>query len=382
MLGHWRFLVVFVLALAVLPAAVLAVDPISNSSGSHAAENATAAAIGAGAIGAAALYKGGFLDDMWNGFTGAMSGLGKTVYFGAKEQYGQYSDIASTALKGDISGAGRKLLEKNLRDAAFVGQTVMDHWEEIAIGVAVAVVIVAAVVTAPVWVPVVAAAAGVSAAAVTAVGVGVGAAAAVGTAYYVATTYGAKLNTVDKNCPLENGAAKECVAARTDVVEQGIVDGTILLASIGIGSAGSTWANAVAKAKIVDHPNVLKAMETILKPRGVKFEPNAEYLRQRGAFGIYDINNKKLTYGDQTRFGDLMHEVRHSTDHAKVGYPTTWKMTEAELNIYNTKTEINAYSQDLDNAKNYGYSDYETKWLTEKVKSLKIDLVKLEGVQK
>jgi len=293
------------------------------------------------------------VNNLWNDFTGAISGLGKTVYLGVKEQYEQYSDIASMALKGDLWGADRKLKEKNLRDMAFVGQTVMDHWEEIAWGIGVAAVVVVAVVTAPVWVPAVAVAVGVSAATVTAVGVGVGAAAAVGTVYYAATTYGAKLNNVDDACTLEDGSAKACVDARRDVVEQGIVDGTIVAASVGIGSGSSTWAKAVAKANVVDHPNVLKAMETILKPRRVKVIKDTEYLYQRNARGIYNINTKKLTYGDQTRFGDLMHEVRHSTDHAKAGYPTTETMTKAERQVYMAESEVNAYLQDFENAKTY-----------------------------
>jgi len=77
-----------------------------------------------------------------------------------------------------------------------------------------------------------------------------------------------------------------------------------------------------------------------------------------------------------------MHEVRHSTDHANAGYPTTETMTENELNIYKTKTEINAYSQDLESAKKYGYPNSEITWLTEKVKTLKNDLATLEGVSK
>jgi|GEM_PF-6503734 len=326
--------------------------------------------------------KSDFLGDTWNGFTGAMQGLAKTVYFGAKEQYAQYSDIVSTALKGDILGANEKLMKKTLNDAAFVGQTVIDHWQEIAMGIVVTAVIVGAIVTAPVWMPVAAAAIGVSTATIAAAGTIVGAAAAAGTVYYIATTYGPELNNVNKSCPMENGASDDCVDARKTVVQQGIVDGTIVVASVGIGNGASGWSKAVAEGKIVDHPNVRKGMETILDSRGVKVVKNTEYLSQNRARGIYDINNKKLTYGDQTRFGDLMHEVRHSTDHANAGYPTTTTMTKSELDIYKTKTEINAYSQDLENANKYGYSNGEITWLTNKVNSLKSDLIKFEGAMK
>jgi len=311
------------------------------------------------------------VNNLWDDLTGAVGGLGKTVYLGAKEQYDQYSDIASTALKGDISGANQKLLQKNLSDVSFVGQAVINHWEEIGWGIVVAAGVVAAVVTAPVWVPFVAAAVGVSAATVTAVGVGVGAAAAVGTAYYAATTYGAKLNNVDDVCTLEDGSATACVDARTDVVEQGIVDGTILAASVGVGSVGSTWAKAAAKAKMVDHPKLLKAIEAILKLSGVKTVKNTEYLTTVNALGEYDLNTRTLTYGKQTRFGDLMHEVLHSTQHAKAGYPTISQdanlVDRIKWNIMRNKNEVGAYTQDLQNVKAFGYSENEMMFLKSKV---------------
>ena len=50
----WRFLAIFLLALAVLPAAVLAVDPFNSTSGSHEAENVTLVAIGFVVAGAGA----------------------------------------------------------------------------------------------------------------------------------------------------------------------------------------------------------------------------------------------------------------------------------------------------------------------------------------
>jgi hypothetical protein len=254
---------------------------------------------------------------MWNGFTGAVSGLGKAAVIGAKDQYNQYSDIVSTALKGDILGANEKFCEKSLRDAAFVGQAVINHWQEIAVGIAIGAV---AVATAPIWIPAVVGV--VSTTGLVAIG-------AAATAVYVGATYGPSLNKVNDTCNWD-GSGNGCGQSIKDVQEQAITDVVIVGGSLGVGSMASKPVGAaLAKLIPVEGLSSVEAEETYAvalkalketKPYGnfkriVVVDSNSDLGGSRAAVSgdtLY-INKDTLAWWQAYPNTAVPHEIGHRT---------------------------------------------------------------------
>ncbi|MEM7813370.1 MAG: hypothetical protein QW548_00530 [Candidatus Aenigmatarchaeota archaeon] len=165
---------------------------------------------------------------LWDSFTGALSGLGKAISGFAHDQWNYWSSVGDSVMKGDLKGAGEKLVAGALSAGAFVVDTVKNHWKEIAVGVAIGA---ALVVAAPIAIPAIATALGVSAGTVTAVVTAAGVA-AVG--YYAASRYGPILNEINDSCDWR-GATDRCAQLRSELGQNALADGAILGGSIGLG---------------------------------------------------------------------------------------------------------------------------------------------------
>ncbi|MEM7817808.1 MAG: hypothetical protein QXL81_03235 [Candidatus Aenigmatarchaeota archaeon] len=165
---------------------------------------------------------------LWDSFTGALSGLGKAISGFAHDQWNYWSSVGDSVMKGDLKGAGEKLVAGALSAGAFVVDTVKNHWQEIVVGVAIGA---ALVVAAPIAIPAIATALGVSAGTVTAVVTAAGVA-AVG--YYAASRYGPILNEINDSCDWR-GATDRCGQLRSELGQNALADGAILGGSIGLG---------------------------------------------------------------------------------------------------------------------------------------------------
>lgn len=317
----------------------------------------------------------------WDKAAGALSGFGKVIAADYREKTNLMYNVGSSILQGNWNNAGKSILTYASDKLDLLKDTVKNHWKEILVGVAVGV---AVIVAAPVAIIALAAYLSVSTAVVTAAVV---AGFTIATGFYVAKTYSPILNDVNDTCDWE-GNGKECNTSVNEVRSQLISDEIVLGSSLAIGIPAS---EGILSRYVVDSPWFLKISKALLARRGVTVVKDTQLLSEMNARGSFDIGTNELTYGDQTRIGDFMHEIRHSTqtiglgeqpvkympdvpDSMWDGPKSTWTREMLEWDITSSKFELEAYQQDLDNARVLGYNEEEIADLKDMIDMLNINI--------